>query len=94
MMPAMPVSAAARFVLAAGHGGATGFAQLRAFRHHAGRDFRYVRNNIGAQLHGVGRASLLDFWADFGVDPAIKSTKQYAGQKNRQASKTHDPHMS
>jgi hypothetical protein len=90
MMPAMPISAAVRFVLAAGHGGAAGRAQLGTLGDHACRDLRHVRDNIGAQLHGVRRASLLGFGTDFGVSPAIKSTKQH----QQQASKTHDPHMS
>jgi hypothetical protein len=97
MMPAMPVSAMVRFVLAAlaagGHGGAAFGAELRTFRQHAGRDLRHIGDDVGAQSHGVRRASLLGLGATLSVCP-IGWTEQRTGQQGQQASKTHDSHVS
>jgi len=62
-MPAMPVVVPATvegFVLV-GHRGSAAGAELRAFGYHTLRNFRDIRNKIGAELHrvlGAGRAGI------------------------------------
>jgi len=97
MVPAMPVSVVvfrmfASGALAVGHRNTAGLAELRIFRRHARGDLRDVRDNIGAQPHGVGRTSLFDFRTGLGVG-SVELIKQCAGQQRQPANKAYSPHL-
>ncbi len=76
----------------ANHNKATGLAQLRNFRFHAGGNFRHVGDGIGAQPHRVTRACLLGFLAALSIG-AIAADNNGRGQKRQPADDTNDPHI-
>lgn len=87
------------FAMAAGfgmHRQAAGWAELRGFRFHARRDFYDVRDDIGAQPHGVGRTGLLGVGigrnVGLGAGP-IELIKQRASQQRQPANKAYRPHV-
>src|SRR5208282_3761796 len=78
-------------VPAAAHRDGTLFAELPMLFFHAGRDFRHVRNELGAQPHRVGCAGLARLGCALGAG-AIELTEKRAGQEPQPAGKTNDPH--
>ena len=76
------------FVSAAAHRGDTGRAELRMFRFHAGGDLRYIRNELRAEPHGVGRAGLLDVRTHLGVGPISPESDTPANNASKQIKRT------
>ena len=98
----MPVSVVVFLMLPAAHRQAAGVAELRIFGFHARGNFRNIRDNIGAQPHGVGRTGLLGVGAGWswsvglGVNLGVgqvEPIKQCAGQQCQPANQAHSPHL-
>jgi hypothetical protein len=93
-MAAMPIRMVVvyRVLATTLHHCAAGLAELRKLCRHARRDLRDVRNDVGAQPHGVARASLLGIGAALSVGP-VKAAKQCADQQCQPANVTNGPHL-
>src|SRR5580704_7905072 len=103
-MPAVPSAmdvtpAVARLMLtaAAGHRRTALLAELRAFCVHTCRDFRHVRNDVGAKPHRIRRAGLLDIdgrgGSPLGAGP-VKAAKQDCPDRQCQpANEVYGPHV-
>lgn len=70
-----------------GHRGSAGGAELRAFSYHAARNFRHVRNKIGAELHRILRAGLARLGTALGAR-SIKSHEKCADRQGQPADET------
>lgn len=89
-MPSPPIMAMTRFLLASSHRHTARLTELRIFRVHAGRDFRNVRNEVGAQPHRVRCARLLGFRIALSIG-AIEAPEKRANQHHT-ANKSYGPH--
>lgn len=73
------------------HGDAARLAQLRMFGLHAGGDLGHVRNDVGAQSHGVRCASL-----PFSIGAlrirAADAVSECTGEDRQHADRTKNPH--
>jgi hypothetical protein len=86
VMPAAPI-----MVVAAAHCDAASFAELRRLCVHAGRDFGYIGNDVGAKPHRIGRAGLLLVRSAL-RNGAVKMTNNCTGQQCQPAERTNNSH--